>query len=148
MSLTSKIAAIGVAAGIAFSTLASPSSLAYAFERDPKGYNHLIPDFKGLPPYNTLKADINEKLPGDETTVKLYKSREGYGVATLEINGIIYAIQVNPNGPQHPNKEKNYTLLWVDKSSGLFTLSFKYDEKYGVPDWLVDEILNESKPQK
>jgi hypothetical protein len=115
-----------------FATSIGIASIVNAMEYNPKGYNHLIPNLKGMTLANSEYEDVTDKIPSDETLIKTYISKNT-AVNTFSIDDKIFAYEIRNRG------EKAYVLIDKD-GKGIFTEKHNYDEIITyVPEWLIEK---------
>ncbi len=110
------------------------AKIANAEEYNPKGFK--TPDVKSARFIREKQKDIIDEIPGKETTLKVYKTKEGTYFNTLSIDGKLYGFYIDTDGK--PPME--YTLA-DQKGDGVFRHKY-IKEKWPMPDYLWFNLVS------
>jgi hypothetical protein len=86
-----------------------------------------VPDLRGLVPYS-MTIRIVDRV---EKVVEMFDTPGGGSVARIKGNGKVFAYAVDTN------REPPIDYLVLDPDgSGKFTLKFKSEDKFKIPEWV------------
>ena len=104
-----------------------------AVERNPNGYNHLIPDLTKHRPYIKAPLEASEKIIGKESIVERFKMDDKLRLGRISTNNIVwgYAFRKGFN--------KAYAIIDEDED-GTFESKYGPREHFYVPQWVLDKL--------
>lgn len=107
-------------------------SVAKAMEVNPDGWP--VPDVKSATLARTAQKDLIESVPGNETTIQVYRTATGTVFNVLSYNDRVYGYFVDTDG--EPPIE--YALMDPD-GSGKYTNKCSGEEVCAIGEWVYKE---------
>lgn len=135
VSMTPRTALSGIALVVA-SSLAHGQGVAATPEVNPAGF--AVPDIRTAKFYYNRQVDSLGEIPGEETTLGVYKAPDGTYFNTLTYEGVLYSVFLDTDGK--PPME--YLVSDMDKDGvfeSRYALNPDKSQRKGVPspNWIV-----------
>src|SRR5262249_51947962 len=115
-----------------------------AVEINPEGWKFPNPARAQKLSIHTM--DATNRIPGDETVVKIYRKEMGVVYETYEIDGAIFACQFHIKGKEG-DPPTVYGIADTD-GDGSYETKYGPGERPRVPDWVIERYYRNHKDLK
>lgn len=88
--------------------------------------------------YHALRASLSLSRPGEEDTLRIFRTSATTGLGLEELNNFIVALQRDPLGRSMPSKERYFFGKWARDEFGRSGLRY-LGETGGAERWLANE---------